>query len=1120
MAESFSVEAILSATDKNMTSTMNKALGTVESFGSKVKAVVAGIGITKAVGATMNVLSSSLDGAITRFDTLQSYPKVMNSLGFSTEDAQASVIKLNESVQGLPTSLADVVTTAKSLTSVTGNISKATDTTIALNHAFLASGSSSEDASRGLQQYSQMLAKGTVDLTSWRTLQETMAPSLSKVAKKLGIASGSANELYDALQEGTITFDQFNDALIECDQETGGFADTALEASKGISTSMTNIKSAVQNLEMSFLSAMNKMTNSEAGKGIVDFLEGIKSKIYEVRNAFMQTSDGGLTWEFKPEILDKVSQAFNYLRTNVERVQSVVESFFKGFASTGVFDSLAQTLTDITDKFDEFMSEIGQTGVFKNVGETIGNAIKGFVDAFNDVGVIDKFKDTMLDVSEAISHIAEALNGSGISADLGNSIGQIAEQALISADNIANFIKNLKPSTIKTFAKAIKDLAYAFVAVKIGNGIVSKIKSIGDSCKSAKSKVDSFVDALKKIKNKGVGTESSETTSTPTYNDGISEQIDATANQTSKGAQMIQSAFEGIGNVIEKVCNGAKGIIEGFGNSIKSVFEGIGTVIESAGNAISNVFTGLGQGIKSALEGVGTVIESLGNAVSSVATGIGQGLATAFTGLGTAIAMVPPTTWLALSVAILAVGVAMALVASQGEGFKAILEGVAIVIQALVPVVQTVVDGIVQSVQTLPQIFESMGEGIKSALEGVGTVVESFGEAVKSAFDGVADIITAFGDAVQSILEGVASVIDSIGNSAKKAGEGFKSLAQGVKIITNLPLLDMTASLTAVAVAVGKIATSSSGLGDAGTQMMSLATALQMIISCQVGLDALSASLPTLVVSITQLGGISETLASASTAFTTFGSAITSCVTQVLVVTASITALIAVAMTISSAFTSASTSAVTALNSISTAMDNLVSKASTSGQTLGTNFASGLKSGLDTAKSTARSTCNQIINVFNSCTSRAEYCGRMIGQGLANGLSASASAVYAQAERLAQMADKAIQAKAKIGSPSRVQKQNGIWFAQGLVNGMKAMEGKVKQASEDLLYLPNMAMSTMSFGYDGSMNGQYEYTSNNEFVIETPLYINDKEFARATSRATQDEINRATKFNSRLRGNV
>lgn len=132
MAEKFSISAILSATDKNMSSTFKRAMGVAETFGDRVKSIVAGVGVTKALGAAMNTLTTSLDGAITRFDTLHTYPKVMKSLGFSTEDAQAAVSKLNAAVQGLPTSLSDIVKNAQVMTSVTGDMNMATDTAIAL----------------------------------------------------------------------------------------------------------------------------------------------------------------------------------------------------------------------------------------------------------------------------------------------------------------------------------------------------------------------------------------------------------------------------------------------------------------------------------------------------------------------------------------------------------------------------------------------------------------------------------------------------------------------------------------------------------------------------------------------------------------------------------------------------------------------------------------------------------------------------------------------------------------------------------------------------------------------------------------------------------------------------
>lgn len=976
MAESFSVEAILSATDKNMSSTMKKAIGACQSFGDRVKSIVAGVGITKVIGASMNVLSSSLDGAINRFDTMQSYPKVMKSLGSSVEQSQKSVAKLNQSVQGLPTSLADVVTTSKSLAAVTGNIDKATDTTIALNHAFLASGSSSEDASRGLQQYSQMLAKGTVDMQSWRTLQETMAPALTKVAKKLGIASGNTNELYEALQNGTISFDQLNDAMIECDTETGGFAETALEASKGVKTSMTNIKSAVQNLEQGFMSAMNNMMKSKAMGGLVDNLEKIKSKIYDFRNSIMETKDDGLTWDFKPEVMENVSKAMDWLADRANNAKAMIQQFYDGFMKT----------------------------------DAVQNAITMF----------DKIKD-------AIGNVMDKLQDSKVFEQLGQDIGNIIAKVEDVTGKIADFIANLKTEDVKKFAGAVKLLAGAFVGIKVGSKVSSMIGGVVGSAKSGYSKLKSIMDKIK-----GVGGTEGAPTSSPSSS-GVSDIGNAsiqTAQKTSKAAQIINSAFEGISNVISSVC-----------------------------------------------EGVGTVIESFGTAISTVAQGIGQGLATAFTGLGTAIAMVPPTTWLALAAAILATGAAMALVGSQGEGLQMVLEGVADVVSACGPV-------------------------------------------IKDVFEGISGVITSFGETVSGILNSVSGVIKSIGQSALNAGKGFKQLANGIKIITSLNLIDMGASLGAVAVGIGAIATASSGMGDIGAQMMALATALTMIVSTQAGIESLSATIPSLSDALSSLSGISEPLTVASGAMTAFAAAIAPVASSVMATATSLAMLVAVASTISGAFSSASSTTVASINAIIVAMTNAEAKATASGTAMGTNFTKGLGSGLKTGVSVAKSSCQSIISAFNSCQSRAEYCGRMIGQGLANGLRASEGSVRAAAASLAAAADAAIQAKAKIGSPSKVTKKDGMWIGKGFVLGLESMYSDVKRASENLFYLPMMNTPKMAFGgIVSDLNSEYDYTNNAELTIETPLYINDREFARATYRANQSEFDKRSKFNERLRGN-
>lgn len=144
----------------------------------------------------------------------------------------------------------------------------------------------------------------------------------------------------------------------------------------------------------------------------------------------------------------------------------------------------------------------------------------------------------------------------------------------------------------------------------------------------------------------------------------------------------------------------------------------------------------------------------------------------------------------------------------------------------------------------------------------------------------------------------------------------------------------------------------------------------------------------------------------------------------------------------------------------------------------------------------------------------------MIGQGLANGLRASEGSVRSAAANLAAATDAAIQAKAKIGSPSKVTRKDGMWIGKGLVLGLESMYSDVKRASEDLLYLPMLDAPKMAFGgIVSDMNPDYEYTNNAQLTIETPLYINDREFARATYRANQNEFDRHSKFNERLRGN-
>ena len=226
---------------------------------NKFTSIVKGLGVFEILKKGFNAVVSSIDGAVARYDTLNKFPKVLEKMGYSANQAGAATKELSDGVQGLPTTLDDIVSNTQQLVSVTGDLGKSTKLALALNDAFLASGSSSQDAARGTTQYIQMLSKGKVDMQSWMTLQETMTYGLDTVAKSFGFAGSSARtDFYEALKSGEITFDQFSDRLIELDSGVGGFAEMAKTSTGGIATAWTNMKTAIVRGTTSIITSIDK----------------------------------------------------------------------------------------------------------------------------------------------------------------------------------------------------------------------------------------------------------------------------------------------------------------------------------------------------------------------------------------------------------------------------------------------------------------------------------------------------------------------------------------------------------------------------------------------------------------------------------------------------------------------------------------------------------------------------------------------------------------------------------------------------------------------------------------------------------------------------------------------
>lgn len=258
---------------------------------NKLTDIVKKIGAFKPLVSGFKAVADAMDDAVARYDTLGQFPRLLEQMGFSAEDAGAATSRLAQGIQGLPTTLDSVVSTAQRLAVLTGNLEGATDTTLALNNAFLASGSSAADAGRGLEQYVQMLSSGKVDMQSWKTLQETMGYALNETAKAFGFAGTSAqNDLYAALQSGQITFDAFNAKIVELNGSVGGFAELAQTATGGIGTAWTNLQTGVVRGTAAIVEAVDEGLSTTRFKSIETVITVAGQAIDKVLQGVAQTA--------------------------------------------------------------------------------------------------------------------------------------------------------------------------------------------------------------------------------------------------------------------------------------------------------------------------------------------------------------------------------------------------------------------------------------------------------------------------------------------------------------------------------------------------------------------------------------------------------------------------------------------------------------------------------------------------------------------------------------------------------------------------------------------------------------------------------------------------------------
>lgn len=238
-------------------------------------------------GSLNGVLSQSISGAVERYDKLKSANLTLMGLfgdgEKQTKKISNAITELDNSVLGLPTTLDDIVDSAKQYISITGDIEKGTKMAIATNRAFLASGADSEQIYHGTKQLYDLMSAGKLRTQEWESLFKAMPLSLRKVAEEMGYAGDKFGDFRDGLKTGKISAEDFMDTLIKLGYETDGSIYKLAENSKQmLSSVIINWKTALKRGIANTITTFDELSKEMTGESLTTNLIGVSKKIDDI----------------------------------------------------------------------------------------------------------------------------------------------------------------------------------------------------------------------------------------------------------------------------------------------------------------------------------------------------------------------------------------------------------------------------------------------------------------------------------------------------------------------------------------------------------------------------------------------------------------------------------------------------------------------------------------------------------------------------------------------------------------------------------------------------------------------------------------------------------------------
>lgn len=373
---------------------VTSGLGTMLGGIGKVVGKV-GLGALLTIGnKAFNAVSSNVDSAIKRIDTLANSSRAFQNMGFDANKTAKAMKNISKAIEGLPTALDDSVSNVQLLAASTGDLDLSVDIYKALNDAILGFGGDANMANNAIVQLSQSFSNGKVDAQTWNSMINSgLGPTLNALAKQMGKTTG---ELKDGLSEGKISVTDFQKALVKMDKEGGGglksLEQIAKDSTKGISTSIANAKTAmvrgtgelIKSVD-AMLKNMNLPTISEfitnAGTNMENFMKKVAAVLPEIAKNFGWVGDvfNGIKDIFA-NVMDEVDAFIFNFKNGFTQMVDFVKKAWNGDVQSNDYYLLRLAGLDYETiwKIEDFIK------AFKEKAETFGAYVQGFWKLFSN----------------------------------------------------------------------------------------------------------------------------------------------------------------------------------------------------------------------------------------------------------------------------------------------------------------------------------------------------------------------------------------------------------------------------------------------------------------------------------------------------------------------------------------------------------------------------------------------------------------------------------------------------------------------------------------------------------------------------------------------------------------